>query len=170
MPAGSDRHSTDLARLTLALEPGQTTLDLGEQWQQFQALQTQHSWVLVVALGGLGTPVDDQTTMADLAWDWRLPTLLVVPMDGDVVNGAVAQVALAKQARCPLQGLVLNCSQPVEMSLVQAWGATIAQLTRLPILAVVPFLGEPIDRAAGLVALAEADGLAWWLGGMEVAA
>jgi dethiobiotin synthetase len=159
----------------LGAEAGLAAVDLGQQWQQLQTLQAQHSWVLVEALGGLGTPVDIQTTMADLAWDWRLPTVLVVPVEedtlaGDTVNAAVAQVALAKQARCPLQGLVLNCAQPVALEAAQRCGVAIAQITRLPILAVLPFLGTTIDRSQGLAAFRQADGLVWLLGGMKQAA
>ena len=55
-------------------------VDLAVVWQALSKLRSQRDFVLVEALGGLGSPVTEELTVADLAGEWRLPTVLVVPV------------------------------------------------------------------------------------------
>jgi len=76
--------------------------------------------VLVEALGGLGSPVSEEFTVADLA-EWRLPTVLVVPVKLGAIAQAVANVALARPSRVHLKGIVLNCVQLVHSKKLPTW-------------------------------------------------
>jgi dethiobiotin synthetase len=87
-------------------------VDLAVVWQALSKLRSQREFVLIESLGGLGSPITDELTVADLAGDWRLPTVLVVPVRLGAIAQAVANVALARQARIDLKGIVLNCVQP----------------------------------------------------------
>lgn len=124
-----------------------TTVDLTPAWQRYAALEQQCDWVLVEALGGLGSPVTDEMTVADLAADWRLPVVLVVPVKLGAIAAAVANAALARQHRLKLQGIVLNCTTPdAEEKLEQLTPpAMIANLTRIPVLGVLPYFSDPTD-------------------------
>ena len=73
------RFSAPLAPPLAAAQEGKT-VDLGVVWQSLNQLLTEKDFVLVEALGGLGSPVTDEWTVADLAAAWRLPILLVVPV------------------------------------------------------------------------------------------
>jgi dethiobiotin synthetase len=53
-------------------------VDLAGVWQTLTGLQQRYDFLLVEALGGLGSPVTEEFTVADIAAAWRLPTLLVV--------------------------------------------------------------------------------------------
>jgi len=53
------------------------TVELELVWQAFESLRSSRDWVLVEALGGLGSPVSEEFTVADLAAEWRLPTVVV---------------------------------------------------------------------------------------------
>ena len=55
-------------------------VDLGRVWQAFQLLGQQRDFLLVEALGGLGSPVTAELTVAHLAADWRLDAVLAVPV------------------------------------------------------------------------------------------
>ncbi len=123
----------------------QIQIDLGLLWQRFEALRQQRDWVLVEALGGLGSPVTWQTTVADLAWDWQLPTVLVVPVRLGAIAQAVANVALARQSRLHLRGIVLNCVQPEAVIPDLAPPKLIESLTGVPVLGAMPYLSDPTD-------------------------
>jgi len=120
------------------------TVQLEQAWQGFEQLRRTRDFILVEGIGGLGSPVTDETTVADLAWDWRLPTVLVVPVKLGAIGQAVANVALARQTRVHLKGIVLNCSQPRTAPEVEQWAAIalIERLTGVPVLGLMPYLDD----------------------------
>jgi dethiobiotin synthetase len=122
-------------------------IDLTPAWQAFQQLSARRDWVLVEGLGGLGSPVTDELTVADLAASWRLPVVLVVPVKLGAIANAVANVALARQTRLQLQGIVLNCIAPLssEERDQKAPIALIESLTQIPVLGTLPYLSDPGD-------------------------
>ncbi|PSB03549.1 dethiobiotin synthase [Merismopedia glauca] len=128
-------------------------VDLGKVWQSSISLSAQKDYVLVEGIGGLGTPVTWELTVADLARDWALPTVLVVPVKLGAIAQAVANVALARQYGVSLKGIVLNCIRPTTNEDISnlAPANLIASLTNIPVLGVMPYLSDPQD----LVKLAE---------------
>lgn len=135
-------------------------VDLAVVWRTLLALQKQRDLVLIESLGGLGSPITDELTVADLAGEWRLPTILVVPVRLGAIANAVANVALARQTKIALRGIVLNCIQPrqeEEIADLTPVGL-IQSLTNIPVLGCVPYVENPQD----LEKLAEiAAGLDW---------
>lgn len=131
----------------LAAEQEGRQVALEQVWHAFEALKSQHNFVLVEALGSLGTPVTRETTVADLAWDWRLPTVLVVPVRLGAIGQAVAHVSLARQCRVHLKGIVLNCPQPCTEQDITNWAPSdlIQSLTGVPVLGLIPYLPDPTD-------------------------
>ena len=123
------------------------TVDLGLVWQKFEQLKSTRDWVLVEALGGLGSPVTYEFTVADLAAEWRLPTVLVVPVKLGAISQAVANVALAKLTGVALKGIVLNCVQPVSPAQITDLTPIdlIQSLTNIPVLGCIPYLDNPTD-------------------------
>ncbi|MFH7243808.1 MAG: dethiobiotin synthase [Spirulina sp.] len=138
--------------LAAALE--QRSIDLGVVWKTLQTLAQNHDWVLVEGLGGLGSPVTDELTVADLAAAWHLPVVLVVPVKLGAMAQAVANVALARQAKLNLRGIILNCPQPIGPGDIERWAPAemITRFTQVPVLGVCPYLEQP----ESLEALAQA--------------
>ncbi len=137
------RFPAPLAPPLAATQAGES-INLERAWQAFQQLQLQHRFVLVEGVGGLGSPITYETTVADLAWDWKLPALLVVPVKLGAIGQAVANVALARQTRVHLKGIVLNCNEPrTELEIAQ-WAAPdlIRTLTGIPILGTLPYVAD----------------------------
>ncbi|MBD2388343.1 dethiobiotin synthase [Cylindrospermum sp. FACHB-282] len=122
-------------------------VDLAVVWQALTALQKRREFVLVEALGGLGSPITKELTVADLAGEWRLPTLLVVPVRLGAIAQAVANVALARQKRVKLQGIILNCVQPRTEAEIADWTPPelIQSLTNIPVLGCLPHLDNLTD-------------------------
>ncbi|MBE9040916.1 ATP-dependent dethiobiotin synthetase BioD [Oscillatoriales cyanobacterium LEGE 11467] len=134
-------------------------IDLGLVWRQFRALSQERDWVFMEALGGLGSPVTDELTVADLARDWRLPTVLVVPVKLGAIAQAVANSALARQENVSLVGIVLNCTQPrspEEMGDLAPIDS-IEQLSGLPVLGCLPHLADPTNLDALAIAASNLD-------------
>jgi dethiobiotin synthetase len=126
------------------------TIDLGLVWRTFLKLQRERDFLLVESLGGLGSPVTDELTVADLAGEWHLPTVLVVPVRLGAIAQAVANAALARQAKINLLGIVLNCNQPRSEEEVRDLTPTrlIESLTNFPVLGYLPYLEDVNDLEA----------------------
>ncbi|MEH1870794.1 dethiobiotin synthase [Nostoc sp.] len=122
-------------------------VDLAVVWQALVKLRSQRDFVLIEALGGLGSPVTEELTVADLAGKWRLPTVLVVPVRLGAIAQAVANVALARQSRINLKGIVLNCVQPRTDAEIADWTPPqlIQSLTNTPVLGCLPYLDNLSD-------------------------
>ncbi len=129
-------------------------IDLGIVWQALENLRAKRDWVLLEALGGLGSPVTDELTVADLAAAWRLPTVLVVPVRLGAIAQAVANVALARLSRVNLKGIILNCVQPCSETEIADFAPAqlIQSLTNTPVLGCLPYLENPteLDKLASL--------------------
>lgn len=132
----------------IAAELEGKTVDLKLVWSQLCQLQQSRDFVLIEGLGGLGSPVTNELIVADLARDWHLPTILVVPVRLGAIAQAVANVALARQTGVLLKGLVLNCVEPCSEQDIENWTPThlIESLTQIPILGILPYLDTPTDR------------------------
>ncbi|MBW4545766.1 MAG: dethiobiotin synthase [Symplocastrum torsivum CPER-KK1] len=131
----------------IAAEREGRLVDLGLAWQAFTSLQQRCQLVLVEALGGLGSPITHELTVADLARDWRLPVVLVVPVKLGAIAQAVANVALARQSNVHLKGIVLNCVNPRSDEEIADWAPVhlIQSLTNVPILGRLPHMANPTD-------------------------
>ncbi|MBW4495928.1 MAG: dethiobiotin synthase [Oscillatoria princeps RMCB-10] len=143
----------------LAAEREGRTVDLAPVWRAFAALQRRCDLVLVEGLGGLGSPVTAELTVADLARDWRLPAVLAVPARLGAIGQAVANVALARQAGVSLSGIVLNCVAPCSQEEIASWAPAylIESLTQVPVFGCLPYLDDPTDTAKLAKAASDLD-------------
>ena len=134
-------------------------VDLAKAWQVLAQLQAERDWVIVEGAGGLGSPVAEALTVADLASQWRLPAVLVVPIKLGAIAAAVANVALAEQKKVSLLGIVLTCTQPHTQGQIDSWAPIemIESLTRIPVLGTVPYLKQVKDLDALADAAAQLD-------------
>jgi len=130
----------------LAAKSENRQVDLGLVWQTLSTLR-QRDFVLIEALGGLGSPVTAELTVADLAGEWRLPTVLVVPVRLGAIGQAVANIALARLCRVSIVGIILNCVQPRTEAEIADWAPVelIQSLTNTPVLGCLPYIENPTD-------------------------
>jgi dethiobiotin synthetase len=137
------------------------TIDLAKAWQALERMRQQYDFVLVEAIGGLGTPITAELVVADLAREWRLPTVLVVPVKLGAIGLAVANVALAKQSNVQLRGIVLNCTSELTTAEIAnfAPAASIQSLTSTPVLGCLPYLPDlhDLDALAAVAANLELE-------------
>lgn len=131
----------------IAAEREHRSISLDTVWTTFETLARHRDWVLIEGFGGLGSPLTAESTVADMAWDWRLPCVLVVPVRLGSIGQAVSHVALARQAHIHLKGIVLNCLQPMSPEQSDEWAPPelIQTLTGVPVLGTLPYLSEPTN-------------------------
>ena len=132
----------------IAAELEQKTIDLGIVWQSLCQLQAKHDLVLIEGLGGLGSPVTDELTIANIASEWRLPSILVCAVELGAISQIVANVALARSMNIDLRGIILSCTS-LEQEKQQnnlAPKRLIESLTQVPILGVLPYLQDLNDQ------------------------
>jgi dethiobiotin synthetase len=149
---------TPLAPPIAAAQAG-VQIDLRIAWQALQRMQQQHDFVLVEGIGGLGTPITDELVVADLARDWRLPAVLVVPVKLGSIASAVANVALSRQYNVQLRGIVLNCTHPLSAAEIANFAPAelIQSLTSTPVLGCLPYLPDLHDLDALAAAAADLE-------------
>jgi dethiobiotin synthetase len=123
-------------------------IDLGLVWRTFCDLKQTADWLLVEGVGGLGTPITHEWTVADLAAAWQLPIVLVVPVKLGAIGQTIAQVALARQHRLNMLGLILSCPQdctPEEIDRLTP-KSLLESFTQIPVLGTLPHLGQDIEH------------------------
>ena len=148
------RFQAPLAPPIAAQKEGRT-IELGEIWQEFSRLQQRSDFLLLESLGGLGSPVTQELTVGDIAADWRLPTILVVPVKLGAIANTVANVALARSLKIDLKGIILNCTHSEAMANREDLTPIdlIQSLTQVPIIGTLPYIEDPgnIDKLAKIV-------------------
>ena len=122
-------------------------IDLGKIWREFSAAQQKSDLVLLETLGGLGSPVTNELIVGNIAADWRLPTVLVVPVRLGAIANTVANVALARSLKINLKGIILNCNQAeAEGNIKDLTPIDLIQsLTQVPILGTLPHISDLTD-------------------------
>ena len=131
----------------VAAEREGRSIELKLVWETFNTLRQQRQLVIVEALGGLGSPVTHELIVADIARDWGLPVVLVVPVQLGAIAQAVANIALARSSGIHLKGMVLNCVNPCSKQEIADWAPIdlIQSFTNVPILGIIPHLNDPTD-------------------------
>ena len=124
------------------------TISMELPWQTLQSLMQRHDFVLIEGAGGLGSPVTFETTVADLAADWKVPIVLVVPVKLGAIAQVVANIALAERSGLWVKGIVRNCATPCSEEDVENWAnqALIEQLTGIQVVGTLPYLEDICDR------------------------
>lgn len=127
------------------------SIDLGIIWQNLLQLENSCDLVFIESIGGLGSPITNELTIADIAATWHLDTILVVPVKLGSIAHTVANVALARHHKIKLKGIIFNCVNPCSQEDINNWTPKelVESLTQIPVLGYFPFL-ETIDNLADL--------------------
>ena len=116
------------------------SIDLGIIWDSLQKLQQTQDLVLVEGLGGLGSPITHELTIADIASSWRLETILLVAVKLGAIAHTIANVALARPEKIKLKGIIFNCTNPCSEEEINQWTPKelVQSLTQMLVLGYFP--------------------------------
>ncbi|MGY6529554.1 MAG: dethiobiotin synthase [Cyanobacterium sp.] len=117
-------------------------IDMDLIHHQLRTLESRYDLFLVEALGGLGSPITDDLTIAHVADSWALDTILVVPVKLGAIAHTVANVALARQHNINLKGIIFNCVHPCTKEQINNWTPKkmIESFTKIPVLGYFPYM------------------------------
>lgn len=126
----------------LAAVQAEQNIDLGKLWQVYSQHCQETDLLLVEGWGGLGDGITWEITGADLAQDWRIPVVLVIPLGVGAIATAVAYAALAKTRQLKLVGIIFNCLQSYRAARLEELCPIdlIQSLTQVPVLGILPYL------------------------------
>lgn len=138
--------ATPVAPPIAAAKEGKT-IKLGKVWQEFNTMLHKSDLVLMESLGGLGSPITDELIVGNIAADWRLSTVLVVPVKLGAIAQTVANVSLARSLKIDLKGIILNCSQPEMQETIEDFTPIdlIQSLTQIPVIGTLPYIENIAD-------------------------
>lgn len=134
------------------LEGAAVDLDLVRR--AYARLSARHPFMLVEGAGGLAVPIRGRYLMAHLASDLGLPLLVVARAGLGTINHTVLTVEFARARGLDVVGIVVNGYPATAAGLAERSNpATIADLTGVPILGVIPFAagGKEGGIARGIV-------------------
>lgn len=133
----------------LAARLAGVTIDPAAIAGNLRVLASRHSVLLVEGAGGLLVPLNETQTMLDLVQALALPVLLTVDNTLGMINHTLLTLAVLRQARVPVAGIVVNHTRPGDPQTlflrddnIRAVGA----YGQVPVLAVLPYI-EGFDAA-----------------------
>ncbi len=115
-------------------------IDLKVLERAYNSLGARSQLVVVEGAGGLAVPIlrDPWFTMADLAFTWGLPLIIVCRPDLGTINHTVLTVEYARRKGLAILGLVVN-DFPEQPGIAERTNPeVIAAMTGLPLLGVLP--------------------------------
>ena len=124
-------------------------VELAKVWQEFQTAQQNSNLILLESLGGLGSPVTDELIVGNIAADWSLPTVLVVPVKLGAISHTIANVALARSLKIDLKGIILSCSHQEASQRIEELVPSdlLESLAGIPVIGILPHITDIGDRS-----------------------
>ena len=138
-----------------------TCIEISHICAHFQRQVASHDVVIVEGAGGLLVPLNGRYSFADLAADLQLPVLVVVGSKLGALNHALLTFHCAQARSLPLLGYILNHPTPNLDSqnspdlAIQTNAETLAGLTDVPCLGILPCMSFSGDTAANSAVLSQ---------------
>ena len=140
---------------SVAADMAGTSIEVSRIREHFQRQVAAHDIVIVEGAGGLLVPLNGRYSFADLAADLQLPVLIVVGSKLGALNHALLTFHCAQARSLPVLGYILNHPTPASDLAIQTNAQTLAGLTDVPCLGILPYLSLSGDVAADRALLSE---------------
>lgn len=151
---------------SVAAEMASVTIEPERIVACFQQLVAQHDYTIVEGAGGLLVPLVGRYTFADLARDLNVPLLVVVGSKLGALNHTLLTLRCAQTMSLSVAGYIVNHPTPTADQAIHTNVQTLARLTDVPCLGVLPYtplsgkveqdhviLSEVFSRAVDLTAV-----------------
>jgi dethiobiotin synthetase len=125
--------------------------DIGRIERAYETLSRRHDIILVEGIGGILVPLDEKSTLMDIALRWALPLLVVARPGLGTINHTALTVSCARSAGCPVAGVVFNACEPPAGTRAEEWNPRcVERFCNIPFWGTIPYGGESVG-----------DGKAW---------
>lgn len=125
---------------------GNKRIHLSKIYESYVWLQKHSDFVIVEGIGGLHVPITGKLTVADLALEMNLPLLIVTHPFLGTLNHTLLTVNYARQKGLKINGMIINASKNQKDPSTKTNALALSRLTRLPILASIPYLKGKFDE------------------------
>ena len=143
---------------SVAADMAGTAIEVNRIREHLQRQVASHDIVIVEGAGGLLVPLNGRYSFADLAADLQLPVLIVIGSKLGALNHALLTFHCAQARSLSVLGYILNHPTPVSDNsdlAIQTNAQTLAGLTDVPCLGILPYMSLSGDVAADRVILSE---------------
>lgn len=118
-----------------------TGIDLKKITQFYQTIRAAHAVTFVEMPGGLMEPLSEGVATSDLIEALGLDVLVVAPLRPSSLNHVLQTIALLKERKVTIRGIVLTESQSqTARTCFLPYVEALRELTGVPVVGVVPFL------------------------------
>ena len=118
-------------------------LDPTQILENFHALQSKHSMMLVEGIGGLLVPITHRYNVADLALQMGLPLIIVSRLQLGTLNHTLLTINAAQQHGLKVKGVILNPTDEGELdTIAQEQGSLVEEFSDTPVLGTCPFIED----------------------------
>lgn len=132
-------------------------LDYEQMWAMYRYMAASHDVMLVEGIGGALVPMDEQTTILDIAAQMGLPTVIVARPRLGTINHTLLTIEAVRRAGLPLAGVVINGYNAATADIAEETAPDIiARIGKTKILAIVGYDEESCveDLRLGAMTLA----------------
>ncbi|MFH0938176.1 MAG: dethiobiotin synthase [Planctomycetota bacterium] len=135
------RFALPLAPTLAARAEGLGSPDLNLARHTLTQLCTQHDAVIVEGIGGVLTPLDEQTLVIDFMAKIAFPALIVCRAGLGTINHTLLTVREIQRANLPLVGIVMNCTRAEDVNLMIGAKEEIERISGQRVIAMLPYFG-----------------------------
>ena len=113
---------------------------------RFKKLSKLHSMILVEGMGGIMTPIIEDYFVTNLIKDMKLPTIIVTRTKVGTVNHTIMTCKMCEKYKIPVKGIVIN-NFDTDGYHVKELKRDLENLTNMPVLGSIPFIGDMSDAS-----------------------
>ena len=113
---------------------------------QFKKLSKLHSMILVEGMGGIMTPILRDYFVTNLIKDMKLPIIIVTRTKVGTVNHTIMTCKMCEKYKIPVKGIVIN-NFDTDGYHVKELKRDLENLTNMPVLGSIPFIGDMSDAS-----------------------
>ena len=126
-----------LAPYPASLKEGKK-IQLNKIFNAYKRLSSRHELILVEGIGGIAVPIKANYAVIDLISDMGLPVIVVARAGLGTINHTLLTISSLLQEKIEVMGVIMNGFKGKDLS-EKSNAEIIEKLTRLPILAKIPF-------------------------------
>ena len=118
----------------------------------FRALERTHDFMIVEGAGGIMVPLSGKYLYLDLAFDIRLPILIVARPSLGTINHTLLTISVLRQKKLPIAGVVINYAKDSKKGIAERTNpAVVRKISGVKILAVAGYSSTDFTAIADAV-------------------
>jgi dethiobiotin synthetase len=131
--------------------------DLNKVLSMLRALAARHEFMIVEGIGGIAVPVTPTHSVADFIKLTGLPVIIVTSPFLGTINHTLLTISACAQHGLRVFGVAVNMMPRRPNIVEEKIPETLARISRLPVVGIIPRLSSPSPATVGKIILKEFD-------------